>query len=320
MLSRITAVRIGICVLAVVAASAAGAQDAAKPPAKLVSTYDPAGTTWLRGNLHTHTTQSDGDKSPQEVVDVFAGLKYDFLMLSDHDQMTPIDTLDPKGMTLIPGSEISAKGPHVLHVGAKTVVPPDVDRQKVIDQVEKEGGFTILNHPNWGRKYNHCPLEVLEKLQGYTGMEIFNGVVIDLDGYELATDKWDQLLAEGKRVYGFATDDSHGYPAHAGRGWVMVQSASRTADDIVAAMRAGRFYASTGVTIDAIAVEGLTAKVRAENAQQIRVVTNNGRVLQNVPGPAAEFTANPEGKYTYIRFECYGSGDAMAWTQPMFLE
>lgn len=317
MLHRITFVRICICLLVIAVPCVTSAQDAAT---KLQSTYDPAITTWLRGNLHTHTTESDGEKSPQEVVDIFAGLKYDFLMLSDHDKVTPVDKLDTKGMTLISGNEISAKGPHMLHVGAKTVVPPNRDRQVVIDQVGKEGGFTVFNHPNWQRTYNHCPLEVLEKCQGYTGIEIFNGVIIYLDGDELATNKWDRLLAQGKRIYGFATDDSHKYPDHAGAGWVMVQSASRAADDIVAAMQTGRFYASTGVTVDAIEVNGLTAKVRAENAQKIRVVADNGRVLQNVPGPATEFTADPHGKYTYIRFEFYGSGDAMAWLQPMFLE
>ncbi len=317
MVTRHCAVRTGLCLLALLVACCAGAQDGA---AKLSSTYDPAITTWLRGNIHTHTTESDGKKPPQEVVDTFAGLGYDFLMISDHDKVTPIDGLDPKGMTMIVGNEISAKGPHMLHVGAKTVIKPDPDRQKAIDLVEKDGGFTILNHPNWGRNYNHCPLEKMEALQGYTGMEIFNGVIIELDGFELATDKWDRLLAQGRRIYGFATDDSHDYPRHAGVGWLMVQSDSRAADDIVAAMRAGRFYASTGVTVDAIEVNGLTARVRAETAQEIRVVADNGRVLLNTAGPMAEFTAVPGEKYTYIRFEFYGPGNAMAWLQPMFLE
>lgn len=306
--------------LVTVAACGAGAQEAGKTASKLLSTYDPAVTTWLRGNIHTHTTQSDGKKSPQEVVDIFAGLRYDFLMISDHDKVTPVDALDAKGMTLISGNEISAKGPHLLHVGTTTVIAPDVNRQQVLDEIAKAGGFAVLNHPNWTRNYNHCPLEVLEKLQGYTGIEIFNGVIIDLEGSEFATDKWDRLLAQGRRLYGFATDDSHDYPRHAGVGWLMVQSESRAAADIVAAMQAGRFYASTGVTVDAIEVNGLTAKVRAANAEKIRVVADNGRVIHNVAGPAAEFTADPKGKYTYLRFEFYGPGDAMAWLQPMFLE
>lgn len=317
---RISVMRTGFCLLVVVAACAACAQEVAKTPARLLSTYDPNVATWLRGNLHTHTNQSDGAKPPQEVVDVFARLGYDFLVITDHDMVTPVDSLDSKGMTLIAGNEISANGPHLLHVDAKTLVPPGADRQAVIDQVAKEGGFAIFNHPNWTQNYNHCPLESLEKWQGYTGIEIYNGVILVLEGSELATDKWDRLLAQGRRIYGFATDDSHAYPDHAGMGWVMVQSDSRTPDDIVAAMQTGRFYSSTGVTVDAIDVQGLTVSVRADNAQKIRVIGDNGRVLQNVPGPATRFTASPEGKYTYIRFEFYGAGDAMAWLQPMFLE
>lgn len=298
-----------------VVAFGAGAQAG-----KLVSTYDPGVTTWLRGNIHTHTTESDGKKPPQEVVDIFAGLGYDFLMISDHDKVTAVDMLDAKGMTLISGNEISAKGPHLLHVGAQRVVAPDVNRQAVLDEVGKAGGFAVMNHPNWRKNYDHCPLEVLEKLQGYVGIEIFNGVVIELEGCELATDKWDRLLAQGRRIYGFATDDSHDYPRHAGVGWLMVQSAARDGGSIVAALQAGRFYASTGVTVDEIAVNGLTAKVRAGNAEKIRVVADYGQVLLNVPGPSAEFTVKPGEKSTYIRFEFYGPGDAMAWLQPMFID
>ena len=40
---------------------------------------------WLKGNLHAHTTESDGSRPPQEVVDDYAARGYDFLMISDHD-------------------------------------------------------------------------------------------------------------------------------------------------------------------------------------------------------------------------------------------
>ncbi len=300
--------------LLLAAASLAAAQG-------LESPYLDASVPWLRGNLHTHTTNSDGDKAPQAVVDAYAALGYDFLMLSDHDRLTETAPLDAKGMVLIPGAEITGKGPHMLQVGAKTLAVPDKDRQVVIDKINTEaGGFVIMNHPNWTANFNHCDFDTLMKLQGYVGMEIYNGVVLFLEGSELATDKWDRLLAKGHRVWGFANDDSH-RDNHRALGWSMVQCASRNAEDILAAMRAGHFYASTGVKVDEIRTEGYTVTVKAANAQCFRVYADGGKMLARIAGHEMSFTAKPDLKdCTYVRVECYGEGDALAWLQPMFLK
>ena len=211
-----------IAIVSLLACAAAGwAQDGAHAGKHLVSTYVNGETDWLRGNLHTHTTESDGKLPPQQVVDLFAALGYDFLAISDHDKLTDPAPLDAKGMTLIPSVEVTAKGPHLQHIGATKRIAPEADRQQVLDNIAQDTGFAIMNHPNWTSNYNHCPLETLEALKGYAGIEIFNGVILDLEGSELATDKWDRLLAQGRRVWGFANDDSHVYPDHAGRGWSM---------------------------------------------------------------------------------------------------
>jgi len=150
-------------------------------------------------------------------------------------------------------------------------------------------------------------------------MEIFNGVVLFLSGNELATDKWDRILSTGRIVWGFANDDSHDTP-HRGIAWNMVQCATRNADDIVAAMRAGRFYASTGVKVDEIRTDGRTVTVKAANAQSFRVYTDKSRVLARPRGGEMSYTV-PDGlkDCTYIRIGCYGEGESEAWLQPMFL-
>ncbi len=57
---------------------------------------------WLRGNLHTHSTASDGVRSPQEVVDHYAAEGYDFLSITDHGRLTDPSRLEARGMTLSP--------------------------------------------------------------------------------------------------------------------------------------------------------------------------------------------------------------------------
>ncbi len=75
---------------------------------------------------------------------------------------------------------------------------------------------------------------------------------------------WDILLAErlavlGKEAPGLATDElpQSNYQAtmnskkmsRPGRGWVMVRAPKLAVDDLIAALEAGDFYASSGVTL-----------------------------------------------------------------------
>lgn len=273
--------------------------------------------TWLRGNLHAHTTVSDGESPPEEVIAAYEKAGYDFLAISDHDRLVPPDQYRAlTRMTLIPADEVTAAGPHVLAVQVAEVVEPDPHRQKVIDATVAQGGFAILNHPNWQRHYNHFPQELMERLAGYAGIEIYNGVIERLEGSALATDRWDRLLADGRRVWGYAHDDSHAFRDVA-RGWNVVQAADRSVGALCDALREGRFYASTGVEITRIAVDGQTISLAASNAQRIRFLGARGVEFHYADAGEARYqVTGREGGY--VRVECYGEGARMAWTQPFF--
>jgi hypothetical protein len=276
------------------------------------------GGMWLRGNLHAHTTNSDGERTPQQQVDAYAARGYDFLMLSDHDVLTNVDSLDPRGMVLIPGCEVTAKGPHILHVNARTAVKPNPDRQQVFDEIQKDGGFAIVNHPNWEWHFNHCPQTLLDAWKGYTGVEIYNGIVRRQEGNPQATDRWDRLLSGGRRIWGFANDDNHSSFDDA-VAWNMALCAQRDRNSVMEALRNGSFYASTGVYIEAIEVSGETIRVRADNAQRIVALSDYGLRLDAVDKGYMEFRLGNYLPVHYVRFECWGSGENMAWTQPFFI-
>jgi len=287
-------------------------------PLVLEDLYDVDGGVWLKGNLHTHSTVSDGQLEPQELVDAYRELGYDWLMISDHDSLADTSGLDPKGMVLIPGSEISARGVHMLHVDASSRVEPLHDRQKVIDAINADGGFTIVNHPNWQAEYAHCPLEELQALQGYVGVEIYNGVCDGAPGSAYAVTKWERLLSVGRRVWGFATDDAH-RPHNIGLGWVVARASELSREAIVDALRHGRFYASTGIEITSITVDGSALRVEAPRAERIAVFADLTRRLAVTDGPVLEYDA-AELMHSYIRVECWGAGGRCAWTQPFFIQ
>jgi hypothetical protein len=274
----------------------------------------------LRGNLHAHTTLSDGVLEPQKVIDAYAERAYGFLAISDHDHLADHGALEgwaDRGMVLIPANEVTAGGVHIQHVNAAELVAPHPDRQKVIDEIRRTGGFAVVNHPNWQERFDHCPVADLERWRGYAGMEIYNGVIARHPGSSYATGKWDMLLSAGRRVWGFANDDFH-KPEDLALGWNVAFCGERSAAAVVDALSRGAFYASTGVVIDDIRVRGSSITVETQGASKIVAFADYGRRIAQ-RRDAAIAVEVPSGA-RYVRFECYGCGEEQAWTQPFFVE
>ncbi len=295
---------------------------------------------WLKGNLHTHSTASDGDVSPIEVVRWYASHGYDFLVLSDHNLRVPVeplaDELRSEGgeMLLIPGEEVTTWWPDgrrtlALHVGAidahATLGPGSGG--SVIDvledslrRVRSAGGLAILNHPNF---WESVTAEEVQALSGLTHLEIFNGHPLT---HSLGTDHlpaveaiWDRVLCSGRRVWGVAVDDAHDFISfgpqlrNPGRGWVVVEATARSAAAVMAALRDGRFYSSTGPELVAVdeSPQGLSVEAGTEGvidfiSEGVVVATHTGR---------RAWHSLPATGYLRGRFR---NKAGVAWTQPVF--
>lgn len=272
----------------------------------------------LRGNLHAHSTQSDGRAAPQAMLNTCARHGHGFAMLSDHDRWTSATELaafDSHGMVLLPGQEVSKDGEHILQVGGVAPVVPESDRQRVIDAIVATGGLAVMNHPNWFREQDHCTQERLMALRGYTGIEVVNAVIGELEGDPYAFNRWDRLLGHGRRVWGFANDDAHGVE-QLGQAWNTVYPRTADAAGVIAALAAGRFVASTGLDVAALHVDGDVAEIHCPDADRILAITDWGRRLAVANGP--RLRAHLPAKCTYLRFACLGAGERGAWTQPLF--
>ncbi len=278
------------------------------------------GGKWLRGNLHAHTTVSDGSRTPQRTINDYAKRGYDFLAITDHDvQSTSKDyrKWDAKGLVLINGNEISANGPHIVHLDGSRLVEPLPIRQEALNLINDSKGMAVIAHPNWMAKFDDTTVEQLQEWIGYVGIEIFNGLIGRLKGTRYCTNKWDQLLTQGRRIWGFANDDSHS-DEDVEQGWNMVYTKDRSAKAVLDALRMGRFYASTGVVINRIQVKGATIRIETENAARIVGVKENGRRVATVDDSGITYQV-PSG-VQYVRFECWGTGESFAWTQPFFVK
>ena len=273
---------------------------------------------WLRGNLHTHTTNTDGQNKPQAVINKYARLGHDFLAISDHDIYTAgkqYHTWDNKGMIMMPGNEISASGPHILHVAPDRFVEPLMPRQEVINRIAEGDGLAVIAHPNWMGEFDGTKITQIQEWVGYHGLEIYNGLINRLQGSPYCTNKWDLMLSQGRRLWGFANDDSHN-DDDIGNGWNVVCARERSVSAIREALKAGRFYASSGVEISRIAVRGSRLTIETENARRIVGVSAFGRRVAIVDDSA--IVLDMQEQWQYVRFECWGDGEQFAWTQPFW--
>ena len=88
---------------------------------------------WFKGNTHTHSLNSDGDSTPEDVVRWYREQRYQFLFFTDHNVVTPVDGLDaifgaPDRFLVIRGEEITdsagEKPVHLNMLGGEGAVAP----------------------------------------------------------------------------------------------------------------------------------------------------------------------------------------------------
>jgi hypothetical protein len=300
------------------------------------------GCSWFKGNTHSHTTESDGDASPEYVAGWYKDHGYDFLVLSDHNKLTDPETLGhlmDEGFLLVPGEEVTSsfedRAVHVNGLHLHELVEPRQDTTLVgtlqanVDAVREKDGVPHVNHPNFGWSLGPGDLAAVGH---YRLLEIFNGHPSVHNqgggGSPGMEEVWDILLTQGKRIYGIAVDDAHHYlgefsanRANPGRAWVVVKAPELSSEALMEGLEAGLFYASTGVELEEVMVEGDRMEVHIRTRGDFKYTTtflgSGGRVLAESHGPQAVFVlTEPE---PYVRAKVVDSGGSVAWVQPAFL-
>ena len=310
-----------------------------------------SGDGWLRGTTHVHAKPSGDSAEPVEgVIAWYESHGYDFIALTDHNKITiPGET---KSLIVIPGVELTHNrkgceppgddsGNCRIHINALGVTArPEgkiewtsglasklrVDLYAAAYAKAKELGATVIqiNHPNyyWGM----TPDVLVEIAKGAQLVEIANVQFESWnagDANHLAVEaQWDEALKRGATVWGVASDDAHYYRDDgggkypAGGGWVMVK-AQREPQAILAALAAGRFYSSTGVTLSRAERVGdeLVVEVAAGTTQQHTIAfIENGKPVASANGLNAKFLVPRAG---YVRAVVTRDDGKKAWVQPV---
>lgn len=295
---------------------------------------------FYRGNLHTHSTLSDGALEPEEVCRRYRDEGYDFLSLTDHligHYGYPIaDTraFRKPDFTTIIGAEIHAgrqENGELWHMVANGLPfdfePPETPTFRAKDSTETmqslarravdAGAYVSIAHPQWSgltqadarsidcahavEAYNHGCATGADRPDGFHTLE--------------------QLLEDGTRLNLIATDDAHfTEPDHFG-GWVMVKATENDPDALLQALKAGEFYSTQGPEIRNIVVSDTEIVVECSAAVSI-IVQGRGNTARAIHGLSMTRGALPIERMrdrSYLRITVIDAAGRRAWSNPIWL-
>ena len=212
---------------------------------------------------------------------------------------------------------------HILAVGLPFDFAPPTDDEtgpEIAARARATGAFVAAAHPQW---YSLTEKDILS-LGEIDAIEVYNGVAID---HNDRADSWhitDVLLGRGNRYLTYAADDVHFFAGHHDfvRGWVWVKAEELTPDALLAALKAGHFYSSTGPMIHDVQVRpGQDVVVRCSPAQAVFVTGRGpgaevelGHGLTEVTLDIREFSS------PYCRITVRDEFGGHAWTNPIWFD
>lgn len=284
---------------------------------------------WFKGNIHSHTTNSDGWLSPEALAKSYSSNGYNFLAITDHWELTKIKYETTDHFILIPGTELNGGDNgvadyHFVGLGIEKKIDSKKTNletytpQDMIDMITNVGGLAILAHPSWnGVTYN----DILP-LTNLLGVEIYNtGCDLEI-ARGFSETQIDDLLARNKKILCFAVDDCHRIYYDVFKGWICVKAKELTAKAILEAIKEGSFYSSMGPVIYDITLHKTYVQVVSSPAKRINLVTmpRAGHVIAAREGEFLSDVKIPIRKdIKYFRIEVIDSVGRKAWSNPFYL-
>ncbi len=290
------------------------------------------GASWLKGNFHMHTTESDGRLSPSEAVRLYKEAGYDFVALSDHRKVNSEKEED--GFLVLSGAEWDTgdvnRFPvyHILGIGMERPMRPIYRRaadifhraplpQEIIGAIREAGGIAILAHPAWSVM---TPEEIFD-LRGLSGAEIYNtfsGLPWNPDRAD-SSEYFDIWAKNGCFIPCFGGDDAHHYNGEETKCHTRVGARELNRKGILKAVKAGRIYASQGPVFDYISIRGDTVEAGfSEDVKTVVFYTNTPWGKKNVQftggSREAAYQLNPTD--TFFRIELIDENGRKAWSSP----
>lgn len=285
---------------------------------------------FYRGNLHAHSTNSDGALPLTEIISRYRDAGHDFVAMSEHFRERfdyPIsDTRDLRTddfTTLIAAELHQGKTSlgetwHILAVGLPTDFAQPQEGEsapEIARRAASTGAFIGILHPSW---YG-LTVEDAKSIDCAHAIEIYNhGSQVEVDRGE----DWpfcDQLLNSGWRLNGFAADDAHQLTHDWMGGWVNVLADSLDPVGLLDSLKSGRFYSSQGPEISDVRIDDKHAHVTCSAASSISIQGRGSRAASELGvGLTAATLPICCFKDSWMRITVMDDQGKRAWTNPIW--
>lgn len=275
------------------------------------------GKRLLFGDLHIHSTASDGRLSAYGLGVAAKEAGLDFIGLANHNNFAEnyhLPYID--GLTFIPAVEWTHYKGHMNFFGTANpfensfIANSSEEMQRLIANAKKKGAVISVNHP----MCRFCPY-LWGDDSAFDMVEIWNGPMrkTNIDGIAM----WTRLLCSGRKIPAVGGSDFHKPKdfARLGNPVTGVYADSPAADDILKAAAGGKSFISSGIngvrinlTYDGYSM-GDTADYSADipliaesNAKSLTIVTDKEEKTVNLSDGKAEIYLD-KVKFVYAKSE-----------------
>lgn len=281
---------------------------------------------YFKTNLHTHSTNSDGRHTPEEVKEIYKSRGYQILALTDHEKFIPHPELNDNDFLALNSYELSIneakpnkkgkcyhfnliskneENPLQFSVPAEAGQIWESEEKQLLFNYPKERQYSVeyanrfiaaankmgflvtYNHPTWSQQEHPDYIG----LKGLWGMEVYNHTCVCL-GYEENNERvYQDLLGQDNRLLPVAADDfhnfQHGNPAG---GWIMVGAEQLEYAAVIKALEQGDFYASTGPEIHSLQLDGTVLTMRCSEAASVFIRSHRRQAIRFLPAEGKPLT------------------------------
>ncbi len=240
---------------------------------------DMFGRERLKVNLHLHTTESDGHRTPEEAAAIYREAGYDIIAITDHWKYRASGTID--GLRILSGAEYNVGGGNgaegVFHIlalgcGQEPGIGREAGVQAIIDEIARCGGMAVLAHPAWSLN----TVEQMNGLKGIEATEIYNTVSdAGQSSRPYSGDFVDICACKGWLYPLIADDDTHYYDgSDETASYIMLDCNPDATDaELLEAIRRKNFYATQGPEIHLLREESRIT-VKCSPASRISFFSN----------------------------------------------
>ena len=311
---------------------------------RIERTFDLVDFRAFRGDLHTHSTYSDGVGTVDELKAVADAAGLDFFFVTDHGTVNQKRSCR-KYEHVWWGQEPGTQYHHLGILGIDRKYTPKQDLVYDYRRVQALGGFPFIPHPaGWfpGTRYSEEQKDALNLLGDAFAIEIINGANQVFDCYDVTDEQsielWDQHLSQGKRVIALGNSDAH-LAEGIGDIWNGVFCEALEKNAVMDAVRKGHCFVSDAPLVrielngarmgDVVRVErGSEIKLSFECADSLGLtvirVIKNGAVLETIQPDGQVRVARTvtdrfgDGK-SYYRVECLAADRRRAYSNPIYV-